>query len=154
MVAIQSKLNVIRALSAVVAQKAILLFLILDSLFLLLCMVGIWALAQFISPWWWLLLIIFIPLLLASLVIYFIASFIARRIYPARLSGEQRQHLNEFTDKLLRLLETRGMGWWWFLALCIRDLLAYRELRTLKALLRDTTSLKSDFQALEQEFSH
>ncbi|MGE5298483.1 MAG: hypothetical protein ACM3KF_00390 [Acidobacteriota bacterium] len=153
MTAIKPKINVLRALSAVVAQRAIFLFLVVDSVILTLILIGIWALAHFLSAWWWLLLIIFIPLLVASLIIYIIASFITTKLYPAKLSRKQKQQLNDFTGKILRLLETRGMGWWWFAALCMRDLLFYRELRTLKDILNDATSLKHDFTALEQELS-
>ena len=148
---LSSKIQVVRALSAVVERQAITIFLIIDSVVLTLILIGIWALAHFLSPWWWLLLIIFIPLLVASLIIYIIASFITTKLYPTKLSRKQKQQLNDFTDKILRLLETRGMGWWWFAALCMRDLLFYRELRTLKDLLADATSLKSGFTTLERE---
>lgn len=153
MVAVKPKINVLRALSSVVAKKAIFFFLIIDSFILTLMFISICLLVYFFSPWWWLLLIIYIPLFVASIIIYLIAAFIASRLYPAPLAREDRRHLQEFTDKILRLLETRGMSWWVFAALCVRDLLLYRELRTLKSLLTDTTSLKSDFEALEQELS-
>ena len=108
-------------------------------------------LTYFFSLWWLLLLIIYIPLVTISAIVYVSARLIAHSIYPASLSREQKQHLQEFTDKILRLLETKGMGWWWFAMLCMRDLLVYRELRTVKNLLVDTTSLKNDFSNLEQE---
>lgn len=151
MTAIKPKINVLRALSAVVAQRAIFLLLVIDSVILTLMLIGIWALAHFLSAWWWLLLIIFIPLFVASALIYLIARFIASRLYPGPLTRQQRQKLQDFTGKILRLLETRGMGWWVFAALCVRDLLLYRELRTLKDLLADATSLKSDFTNLEHD---
>ena len=151
MVAIKSKIDVLRALSSVIAKRAIFFFLIIDSVFLTLSFIGICLLVYFFSPWWWLLLIILIPLFIASGIIYLLAVFIASRLYPAPLSCEQRQHLQEFTDKILRLLETKGIGWWWFAVLCVRDLLLYRELRTLKGILSDTTSLKQDFLNLERE---
>lgn len=153
MAQVWSKVNVIRALSAVVARQAITIFLIIDSVVLTLILIGIWALAHFLSPWWWLLLIIFVPLFIASALIYLIARFIASRLYPQPLTRQQHQKLQDFTGKILRLLETRGMGWWWFAALCMRDLLFYRELRTLKDLLADATSLKSGFTTLERELS-
>ncbi len=150
MVAIKSKIDVLRALSSVIAKRAIFFFLIIDSVFLTLSFIGICLLVYFFSPWWWLLLIIFIPLFITSGIIYLLARFVASRLYPAPLSREQRQHLQDFTDKILRLLETKGMGWWWFAVLCVRDLLLYHELRTLKQILSDTTSLKQDFLNLER----
>ena len=153
MVAIKSKIDVLRALSSVIAKRAIFFFLIIDSVFLTLSFIGICLLVYFFSPWWWLLLIIFIPLFIASGIICLLARFVASRLYPAPLSREQRQHLQEFTDKILRLLETKGMGWWWFAAQCVRDLLLYRDLTTLKGLLSDTASLKRDFTELERELA-
>ncbi len=153
MVQIKSKVQVLRALSAIVARRAITFFLIIDSVILTLSLIGIWALAHFLSTWWWLLLIIYIPLFIISALIYLIARFIASRLYPNRISKDQRQRLQAFTDKILRLLETRGMGWWAFAALCIRDLLFYRELRTLKELLADAVSLKADLADLEHELA-
>lgn len=153
MVQIRSKIQVIRALSAVIARRAIRFFFIIDSVILTLSLIGIWALTHFFSAWWWLLLMIYIPLLIASAIVYIIARLIAWRLYPAPLSPEQSQRLRDFTDKIIRLLETRGMNWWWFAALCVRDLLFYRELRTLKELLANVTSLKRDFEALEQELA-
>ena len=129
------------------------MFLIVDSVILTLMLIAIWALAYFFSPWWWLLLIIFVPLVVISGIVYSIAHFIASRLYRGHLTRQQRDRLQAFTDKILRLLETRGMNWWWFAALCIRDLLFYRELRTLKELLSDATSLKHDFEALERELN-
>lgn len=148
---VKSKIQVLRALSAVIARRAISFFFIIDSVILTLSLIGIWALAHFLSAWWWLLLIIYVPLLIASALIYLIARFITSQLYPTPLSRTQKQQLQAFTDKILRLLETRGMNWWWFAALCVRDLLFYRELRTLKELLADAVSLKADLAALERE---
>ncbi len=153
MPAIKPKIQVLRALSAVMARRAITLFFVIDNVILTLSLIGIWALAHFLSTWWWLLLVIYIPLFIASVLIYLIARFIASRLYPTPLSRTQKQQLQAFTDKILRLLETRGMNWWWFAALCIRDLFFYRELRTLKDILSDATSLKRDFTALEHDLN-
>lgn len=151
MVAIKPKINVLLALSALIARKAVLLFLVIDSVVLTLTFIGICLLAYFFSPWWWLLLVIYIPLFIASAVVYLTIAFIAARLYPAPLVRKHRQHLQEFINKLQRLLETRGISWWQFAAVCVRDLLFYRELRTLKGLLADTASLKGDFTELERE---
>ncbi len=153
MVWISSKIQVLRALSAVVARRAIALFLIIDSVILTLSIIAIWALAYFLSAWWWLLLIIYIPLVIISVLAYLVARFIASRLYPNYISKDQRQQLQAFTGKILRLLETRGMGWWAFAILCVRDLLLYRELRTLKDTLNDATSLRHDFVKLEYELN-
>src|SRR5690349_9143730 len=131
---LEPKIRVLRALSAHIAKRALTLFSVIDGLLLILLLAAIWALAYFISGWWWLLLIIYIPLLIISLLIYFLATFIAARLYRGKLTRPQRRELDAFVNKIIALLETRGMGWWWFAALCVRDLVFYRELRTLNEL--------------------
>lgn len=153
MTTIASKINVLRALSSVIARRAIRLCSIIVSLVLVLSIIGIWMLAHFLSIWWWLLLIIYLPLLIVVIVVYVFTRFITWRIYPAALSREQTRHLRDFSDKIMHVLETRGLSWGWFATICIKDLLIYRELRTLKTLLADTTSLRSDFSNLEKELS-
>lgn len=146
---LQPKIRVLRALSARIAKRALRLFTIVDGVLLALLFTGIWVLTYFFSSWWWLLLILYIPLLIVSLFIYLIASFTTARLYRERISTLQRQQLDSFTGKIIELLEARGMGWWWFATLCVRDLLLYRELRTLNELLATATGLKHDFDQLE-----
>ena len=148
---LQPKVRVLRALSAHIAQKALRLFILVDGLLLILLLAGIWALAYLFNEWWWLLLIVYIPLLIASAIIYTVISFIVARLYRERLSRVQHQQLDGFSEKVLEVLEVRGMGWWWFATLCIRDLLLYRNLRTLGELLDTATSLKADFATLEKD---
>lgn len=149
----QAKVDVIRALTSTVAKRALLVISIVGAIISVLLLIGIWALAHFLSAWWWLLLFIYIPWLVIALVVLSFAKLIAHKIYPQALSSRQRRLLKGFVDKIQRLLESRGMGWWVFAFLCFKDLLFYRDLRTLKELIADTTSLKRDFEELERNFS-
>lgn len=151
MVRIQPKITVLRAISSVVARRALFAITIVAAIVFAVLLAIIVALAYFFSSWWWLLLVIYIPLLLIVAIVLLVAYFIASKLYSPRLTLDQKRHIQEFTDKLLRLIETRGLGWWWFAALCVRDLLFYRELRTLKGIISDATSLKNDFASLERE---
>ncbi len=150
----KAKVDVIRALTATVARRALLIISILGTVIAILLLLGIWALAHYLSTWWWLLLFIYIPWLLIALIVLGIAKLITQRIYPQPLSAQQKQLLKSFADKVQRLLESRGMGWWIFAFLCFKDLLFYRDLRTLKELIADTTSLKRDFDELERNFQN
>lgn len=148
----QTKIDVIRALTSTVAKRALLIISVVVAIISILLLIGIWALAHYLSAWWWLLLFIYIPWLLIALIVLGIAKLIAHKIYPQALSDRQKRLLKEFADKIQRLLESRGMGWWVFAFLCFKDLLFYRDLRTLKELIADTTSLKRDFEELERNF--
>lgn len=147
----KAKIDVLRAVSATVGGRALLLVaIILDVVFISLFLV-IWALAHFVSGWWWLGLIIYIPLLLSYISSYFICRSIIKHLYPENISGEKKQLVNDFTDKIQRVLEARGMSWPWFAVLNIKDIIFHRELRTTKELINDTTSLKKDFEELEKK---
>lgn len=147
----RSKIDVLRAVMAAVSQRALTLATILGGVILTIAFLLIWALAHFASDWWWLLLILYIPLLFIGLIIWLIARFLVKRLYPRRISSEQKALLGNFTDKIQHLLETRGMGWPMFALLNIKDLLFHRELRTTKKLISDTTSLKKDLSELEEK---
>jgi hypothetical protein len=68
------------------------------------------------------------------------------------LTSKQRKAARNFVDKLQRLAETRGIGWPMFAFICFKDLLFYRDLRTARSTLEDGTSLRKDFQYLEDTF--
>ncbi|HEY1085800.1 MAG TPA: hypothetical protein VGE34_03700 [Candidatus Saccharimonadales bacterium] len=148
----QAKIDVIRALTSTIAKRALLIISIAGAAASLLLLIGIWALAHYLSAWWWLLLFIYIPWLLIALVILGVAKLITHKIYPYPLNTRQKRLLKDFADKIQHLLESRGMGWWMFAFLCFKDLLFYRDLRTLKELIRSTASLKQDFADLERSF--
>ncbi|OYX42363.1 hypothetical protein B7Y94_03530 [Candidatus Saccharibacteria bacterium 32-49-12] len=145
------KINVVRAVSATVARRALNLAVVIVGIILGLLFAIIWALAYFVSSWWWLLLIGYVPLLLATVIVLAVGRFLTKKLYPHQLSGEQRRLLNGFTDKIQRLLETRGIGWPMFALLNVKDLLFHRDLRTTKDLISDTSSLRKDFAELEKK---
>lgn len=147
-----NKVSVFRALSAVFATKLLVLarWVLFGSALILFLIV--WALATYVDPLWWLLLVIFIPLLLLGLVVYLAARFIAGRLYSKKLTKQQKVALNGFTDKTLRILEARSIPPFLIAGIVIKDLIVHRNLKSLKSLLEDTTTLRADFAKLEQEF--
>lgn len=147
------KINVLRAVTASVAWRALLIATIIVGVALALLFSAIWALAYFASEWWWLLLIVYVPLLLGAIAIFTTGRFLIKKLYSQQLSREQKVLLNNFTDKIQRLLETRGIGWPLFALLNVKDIVFHRELRTTKNLVSDTTGLKRDFAELEEKLN-
>ncbi len=145
------KINVLRAVTATVARRALLIAAIIVGVALALLFSAIWALAYFVSTWWWLLLAVYVPLLLGAVAILATGRFLIKKLHSQQFSREQKVLLNNFTDKIQRLLETRGMGWPVFALLNVKDLILHRDLRTTKELLADTTSLKRDLAELEEK---
>ena len=148
---IKSKIDVLRAVMAAVSQRALMLTAILGGALFVIALLLIWALAYFTSEWWWLLLIVYVPLLLGAVAIFTTGRFLIQKLYSQQLSREQKVLLNNFTDKIQRLLETRGIGWPLFALLNVKDIVFHRELRTTKKLVSDTTGLKRDFAELEKK---
>lgn len=149
----KSKIDVLRAVSAAVGQRAIRLAALIGGGVLAVIFAVIWALAHFFSDWWWLLLIVYVPFLLIGLGAWAIARFITKRLYSRHITAEQKVLLSNFTDKIQRLLETRGIGWPLFALLNVKDIVFHRELRTTKNLVSDTTGLKRDFAELEEKLN-
>ncbi|MCB9820271.1 hypothetical protein H6796_03170 [Candidatus Nomurabacteria bacterium] len=148
-----SRVNVFRAISASVARRifwvAVTILIIIFSVLLAI----MWLLAHFISPWWWIFLIVYIPLFVACALVVLIANFLIKKLYPQKLNKEQKSQLDDFTQKLQRLVETRGMGWPLFALLNFKDLILHRELRTTKHVVSDASSLKKDFADLERNLN-
>ena len=99
------KINVLRAVTASVAWRALLIATIIVGVALALLFSAIWALAYFASEWWWLLLIVYVPLLLGAVAIFTTGRFLIQKLYSQQLSREQKVLLNNFTDKIQRLLK-------------------------------------------------
>ena len=128
------KINVLRAVTATVARRALLIAAIIVVVALALLFSAIWALAYFVSTWWWLLLAVYVPLLLGAVAIFATGRFLVKKLHSQQFSREQKVLLNNFTDKIQRLLETRGIGWPLFALLNVKDIIFHRELRTTKNL--------------------
>ncbi len=145
------KINVLRAVSATVGQRALTFVAIITDTIFILLLVGIWALGYFVSGWWWLLLIIYVPLVVIYLAVYFISRSLLKRLYPKQISPDQKVLLDNFSSKIQHLLEVRGIGWPTFALLNVKDIIFHRQLRTTKNLISDTASLKKDFAELEEK---
>jgi pilus assembly protein TadC len=148
-----TKLRATRAVLSLLARRVIFFGTVVAIVVFALIFAGCWALAYYVSPWWWILLVAYIPLLLVFIVIRLVVGFFINKLYPVKsLTSKQRKAARNFVDKLQRLAETRGIGWPMFAFICFKDLLFYRDLRTARSTLEDGTSLRKDFQYLEDTF--
>ena len=144
-----SKVHTLRALTHIVAQRSLKTAAVILAVSLLATLAITWVLAYFLSAWWWLLLLVIIPLALIGSLLLLFALFLAIQIYPYQLLPAQKQLLDDFVDKIQKLIESAGMSWQWFTLLCVKDLILYRDMRTLKEYATDSAGLKRDFAELE-----
>lgn len=141
-----------RALTAQFARRivriATIIILMAVASATLLC----YTLAYFFSPWWWLLIIPFVLLAGVYVLVRLFVMFLIRRLSPGKLTGEQREALDNFVDKIERLLEARSTPLPLIVLISIKDLLFYRDITTVKSVINDSVSLKRDYQELEKLF--
>lgn len=144
------KIDVVRAVSARVARRALDAASIVVGVAFVVVLAGTWALAHFFSHWWWLLMVFALPLFLIGAIVMLLGRFATRRLAPSGLAKQHDELIDSFVDKMQALLETRGMNWPPFALASVKDLVVHRDLRGVKALIADTASLRRDFAELEE----
>ena len=146
-----SHTTALRAAGSFLAQRMIrFATLIAFGVFLFLC-IATWALAYCLSHWWWLLLVILVPLGVIALVISAIARLVARTLYRTKLTKQQKTLTANFVDKIQGVIEKTGFSFGFIVLTMMKDLLFYRDLRTLNNFVEDTSSLKRDLDELAHQ---
>ena len=103
------KLTAPRALTALVARRAIR-FATIIAVFITVVGFAVSAvLVYFFTPWWWLLAAFFILVFGVFLLIRIISMTIVRLIHPNNLTCEQKQAMNQFVDKIQEIVEAKSM---------------------------------------------
>jgi hypothetical protein len=144
------KLTVFRAISSYFARRMINRFTMIALVVFIVSFIFIWALAHYIDVWWWLFVIPLVILMLIFLIIRTIASFIARGLYNHKINSDQKTQIMSLVDKLERLIEQRQMTPPLLAIISVKDLIFHRELRTVKMIIEDTRTLKSDYEKLSK----
>ncbi len=111
------------------------------------------ALAYFFSSWWWLIVLPFALLFGLFLLARVVALLIVNAIYSHKLSTTQKDKVNEFIDKIQAALEARATPLPLIALICIKDALIHRDIVTVKKIVHDTASLRSDYTELEKLFT-
>lgn len=147
-----TKITAARALTAHIARRVLKLATIIVLAVFVVLIAIIWVLAHFFSGWWWILLLPVIVLLAVFMLIRMFVRYLILRIHIGHLLPEQKRALDDFTEKLERLIEARGTPPQLFVFICLKDLVLHRDVTTIKQIVRDSTSLKHDFDALDRLF--
>lgn len=103
------------------------------------------------SSWLWA-LILLAPLTFAVTIVLTALWLLSKQLAPRRLSREERQGIAAFTDKILRLAETRATPWPVIAALIAKDVVRGRRSSYIEGLISDSKSLKSDFTEIKRLF--
>jgi hypothetical protein len=120
---------------------------ILVVLFALVIYLGDW-----VHPAWFLLFIILIPLAFIATAIALALWYLSRRLLPRPLSSSERGILLSFADKILKIVEVRATPVPLLVAMIAKDVIRGRNSSYIEELVRDSSSLKSDFQTAKRMF--
>lgn len=148
-----SKITVARALTARFARRFVRLADLIVSTVSIVLIGCIWALAYFLSPWWWLLLLPVLLVLGVYVIVRLIVAVIIARIHVGKLSQQQRSALDAFIDKVQQAIEARATPLPIIALICIKDIVLYRDLTTVRKIISETVGLRHDYQNLEQLFN-
>lgn len=108
-------------------------------------------LAQSLSSYWWLLLIFILPMALIGLVLFFISYSLAGLLYRTTLTTTQKKLINTYIDKLNSVAEATQLSFVYIILTIAKDLLLYRELRTLRDIIGNSADLKKDLSHLAEK---
>lgn len=146
------KLTAPRALTALVARRAIR-FATIIAVFITVVGFAVSAvLVYFFTPWWWLLAAFFILVFGVFLLIRIISMTIVRLIHPNNLTCEQKQAMNQFVDKIQEIVEAKSMPLFLVALICIKDILFHQDVVTIKKLISNTTGLHKQYSVIEKLF--
>lgn len=147
-----TKLSAVRAIGSMMFEDMVRMITIITSLVLGALLVLAWWLTANVSQWWGLFLALVVLLIILAMVLRFAAMWLLKRMYGAPLTREQHLHTKAFVGKVQNIAETRSMGWPLFVITTIKDIVRHKNAVSLKKLITDSGSLKSDFQELERLF--
>lgn len=142
--------SALRAVGARYAQKKLFFIGGLALGIILLLFALTWILASNINAYWWLALIFVIPLTLVCGILFGASYYITTLLYKSKLSKTQRQHIDDYVEKIEEVAEISQFTPPVILFTMAKDLTLYRELRTFKGMIGNSTSLKRDLEALRK----
>ncbi len=146
------KIAAMQALIAYTALRALRLATLVGLILLVLLLTLLWTLSYYVSPWWWLFALPLAVVVVIALVLRFIVMRIIHLIHRHPFTEPQRQALESFTGKLLRVAEQTGTPAWLYAFSILRDMVRHQDLKTVRDIIQDTTDLRREFTALEKYF--
>ena len=145
-------IRALRAITATVFQRVYRPFAwVIGGIFLIMYLLIIW-LALAVSPWWWIGLAVLAPLTIIVGVVMFVLWTLSNRLQPRRLQKHERQSIQRFTDRILRVAEVRATPVPILVALIAKDVIRDKKSTFIEETINDTTGLKQDFAAIRDLF--
>lgn len=147
-----STIRAVRAISALLFQRIFRVVIIVIGIVVAIIWIGVIVLAAKVSGWWLLSLIVVAPLSLILAAICLALWALSNRLLPRKMTTEERGVIYGFTDKIIRVAETRSTPVPVLAFLIAKDVVRGKGSSYVSNLLNDTTSLKGDFASIRQMF--
>lgn len=149
----QPKVITARAIAAYAGRRSLYTVTMIVVTALAVSLAGTALLAYYFSPWWWVMAAPFIIIGAIFFVLRWIINQLLAKIYRHPFSRDQRIKLDEFAGKVMAVVEAKSTPPIVFGLITLWDIFRRRDATTLRKLINDSASLKSDFRELEKLFS-
>ena len=107
-----------------------------------------------IDVWWLAALLIIIPIGLVAASVFVVLWFATNHLAPKKMSSTEKQAVRNFTAKASNIIETVQGPWPVTVTAVAKDVLRDRESRVLTEVISNSSSLRTDFVALQQMFNN
>lgn len=150
---IQHDTKAVRAIAGVFLSSTIQL--IVRSIFILFgaLIAGTLYLSLQVSGWW---AVFLIPLIVVTIVAFFLQILLRIaiiRILPRKLTKAERKSIKSYLKKVIETTDYRNTWWPLLFAKTSYELLRHKELRTIRAMIDNTQSLKPEYQRIRDFFA-
>lgn len=150
---VAASIRAIRALGALFLIRALRPIAILVVILLAAAYILVIMLSLSFGSWWLLSLLLLVPVTSALALVAFGLWYFTQRILPRKLTKQEREQLNGFTDKLFGVAEKTRTPYPIILVLIAKDVLRGRESSFLSSMIGDSRSLLKEFSSIQRMFS-
>ena len=148
----QAATKALRAITFVTFRRIFLPIIWISVAILLVLWLIVFLLSFSLDLAWLWLLIVVIPVTIIAVAVLALLWFVSSRLTPRSLSKHERSLVTQFTDKIIRLAETRATPWPVMAALIAKDVVRGRRSSYINNLIADSSSLKRDFTDIKALF--
>jgi hypothetical protein len=110
----------------------------------------VWCLKTY-GGWWVLCLVVLVPMLAVLGGAWLLSMFMARLLAPRSLKRDEQRDIAGFTDRVVLLTEQARTPLPMLGLRLVRDMLLHRDIRSLKRVIDQSSTLRSDYAALRNK---
>ncbi len=148
-----STIRAVRALTAWQFRRILTVLIGMVVGILTLLWLAVILAAYFWTAWWLIFLVLLVPVTLVAVALGLGGWWLSGRVLPRHLSKAEKQHIDEFNDKLFGLVEEARTPLPMLGVLFAFDVLRGKGSRRIKAAVENSSTLKGDFEQIRRMFA-